>query len=453
VFSIDDTIVAVATAAGHAGIGVVRISGPEACAIGERMAQRARPFVARRATRASIETSIGPTDAIVTRFVGPASYTGEDVLEISAHGNPVLLAAVVDAAVALGARPAARGEFTLRAFVRGKIDLVQAEGVRDLVDALSPAQLRAATRELEGTLSHAIGAIAQDLRSLETRLEASLDFPDEGYRFITAHEVAAALSAVRDRVSSLLAHDGRADVIRDGARVVIAGAPNVGKSSVFNAIVGRDRAIVTPIAGTTRDLVTERVVIGGELALLVDTAGLRRSADVVEVEGVRRASSAIDEADVVVAVLDRSQPVSEDERAFVDGLAQKRSSIVVANKVDLPGAWECGSSASWPACEVSARTGYGVAELQRRIGETIRGASAPPEATVVTNVRHRALLADARTHLDRACAALAEARDAVPEELVIADVRLTLDALEAVTGRRTADEVLADIFQTFCIGK
>jgi tRNA modification GTPase len=242
-------------------------------------------------------------------------------------------------------------------------------------------------------------------------------------------------------------------VIRDGARVVIAGAPNVGKSSVFNAIVGRDRAIVTPIAGTTRDLVTERVVIGGELALLVDTAGLRRSADVVELEGVRRASSAIDEADVVVAVLDRSQPVSEDERAFVDGLSQRRSSIVVVNKVDLPGAWECGSTVPRAACEVSARTGSGVADLQRKIGDTIRGASAPAEATVVTNVRHRALLADARVHLDRACAALAEAPDVVPEELVIADLRSTLAALEAVTGRRAADEVLADIFQTFCIGK
>jgi tRNA modification GTPase len=452
VFSIDDTIVAVATPAGHGGIGVVRISGPAAGAIGQRLSRRARAWAARRATHAPVHTPIGTADAIVTYFAGPASYTGDDVLEISAHGNPVVLAAIVDAAVGEGARAAGRGEFTLRAFVRGKIDLAQAEGVRDLVDALSPAQVTAATRELDGTLSAAVLAIAEDLRSLETRLEASLDFPDEGYRFVAPGEVATQLAAVRDRVAGLLAHEGRADMIRDGARVVIAGAPNVGKSSVFNAIVGRDRTIVTPIAGTTRDLVTERVVIGGELVLLVDTAGLRTSADLVETEGVRRATAAIDDADVVVAVLDRSRPLADAERTFIDRLADRRA-IVVANKVDLPDAWERDGGSSWRTCEVSARAGTGLVELQRRIGDTIRGGSAPSEATLVTNVRHRALLADARRHLDRPCQAMTNAGSGAHEELVIADIQLALGALESVAGRRTADDVLAEIFATFCIGK
>jgi tRNA modification GTPase len=241
-------------------------------------------------------------------------------------------------------------------------------------------------------------------------------------------------------------------MVRDGARVVIAGAPNVGKSSVFNAIVGRDRAIVTPIPGTTRDLVTERVVIGGELALLADTAGLRTSGDVVESEGVRRASAAIGEADVIVAVLDRSRPLGDEDHAFVHSLADRRS-IVVANKVDLPDAWGGPARAVSASCEVSARVGTGIPDLQRRIGETIRGASTQGEATLVTNIRHRALLADAHVHLDRACAATAELGEAVPEEIVIADLRLALSALESVTGRRTADELLAEIFATFCIGK
>lgn len=449
--STGDTIVAVATPAGHAGVGLVRLSGPLASSIGCGLAGRTSGWPPRRAVHVRLAAGDLPADALVTFFPAPASYTGEDVLEVSAHGSPVILASIVQRAAELGARPARPGEFTLRAFVHGKLDLVQAEAVRDLVDAVSPAQVRAASAQLDGTLSAALVSIADELRRLETLLEASIDFPDEGYRFIEPAAVGEALVAVRDRIHALVVSSGRGQLVRDGAQVVIAGVPNVGKSSVFNALVGADRAIVTAVPGTTRDLVTERIVIGGALVLLVDTAGLRDGADVVEAEGVRRASGAIESADVLVVVLDASRPVAEEERALlasVDG----RVVVMVHNKADLAPA-SIGDRAARVGLKVSARSGEGIATLGAAIAAAVVSLGGAAESVLVTNERHRRLLTGALDHVQQAVEAMAASGNRLPEEFVVADLRGALQALEEVTGRRTADGLLEEIFATFCIGK
>lgn len=450
--STDDTIVAVATPAGRAGVGVVRLSGPAAAAIGRGLAGRTSAWPARRAVRAVIAAVDLTADALVTFFPGPASYTGDDVLEVSAHGSPVILAAIVRKAIDLGARPAGPGEFTLRAFVRGKLDLVQAEAVRDLVSAVSPAQVRAASAQLDGSLSAALVAQAEALRRLETLLEASMDFPDEGYRFIEPAEVHAALVASADGIARLIATGSRGQLVRDGAQVVIAGVPNVGKSSVFNALVGADRAIVTPLAGTTRDLVSERLVINGALVVLSDTAGLRDGADVVEAEGVRRASSAIASADVVVVVLDGSRDVSEAEWGLVGG-CDGRPTIVVRNKADLPCRWSSAGAVA-AALPMSATTGEGVAQVGGAIAHAVAAlGDGAGEEVLVTNERHRVLLSRALEHVQHAAAGLAASQHQLPEEFVVTDIRAALGALEDVTGRRSADALLDEIFAGFCIGK
>jgi tRNA modification GTPase len=448
-----DTIVAVATPPGRGGIGVVRLSGGRAAEIGGRLAARTAPWRARHATRVHLAADACRADAVVTYFAAPASYTGEDVLEIAVHGNPLLLACVVDCAVALGARVAGPGEFTLRAFVHGKLDLVQAEAVRDLVDAVSPAQVRAAARQVAGTLSAAIQQVAEELRRLETLLEASVDFPEEGYRFIEPATVTTRLAAVAARVRGLVAGDEAATLVRDGATVVVAGAPNVGKSSLFNALLGTDRAIVTPVPGTTRDLVSERVLLEGHLVRLIDSAGLRDTSDAVEAEGIRRAAAAAGSADVVVLVFDGSRPLDADDRAAL-AAADPARTVIVVNKSDLPPAWAGGAvDPGGDVAIVSARTGEGIAALARRLALRLARVDTGGEDVLVTNRRQRGLLGTALDCVQHALDETQARGGALPEEFVLADVRGALEALEDVTGRRSRDDVLAEIFATFCIGK
>src|SRR5688572_3619080 len=266
-FSTSDTIVAIATPPGRGGIGVIRISGPDAAPIASKLTGRDRPLKPRHATFAKV--AIGARhqrlldQVVLTYFVAPASYTGEDVVEISAHGSPVVLASMLRAAIAAGARLAEPGEFTLRAFLNQKLDLIQAEAVADLIDAVTPLQARAAFDQLEGTLTTAITSIEKDLFDIVAKLEASLDFPDEGYHFVAPKDAAASIAGVIGRIDSLLAQAARGRLIREGAQVAIVGAPNVGKSSLFNALLNANRAIVTAVPGTTRDLLTERADIGG----------------------------------------------------------------------------------------------------------------------------------------------------------------------------------------------
>src|SRR6267142_895120 len=306
-FSTTDTIVAIATPPGRGGIGVVRLSGPDALAIARRLITHQGELVPRHAT---FTRTHAIDQVVVTYFPSPHSYTGEDVVELSAHGSPVVLRAIVESAIAHAARLAEPGEFTLRAFLNGRMDLMQAEAVADLIDAVTPLQARAAFDQLQGTLTRVIADIDAALFDLVARLEASVDFPDEGYHFLPPSDVAAAIDGLLDRTRALLAGARRGRLIREGLQVVIVGAPNVGKSSLFNALVGSGRAIVTDIPGTTRDLVTEVIDLDGLRVTLVDTAGLRETHDPIEVEGVARSHQAVAVADLVLSVEDQSRPRS-----------------------------------------------------------------------------------------------------------------------------------------------
>jgi tRNA modification GTPase len=447
-FSTDDTIVAVATPVGRGGIGVVRLSGPEAARIAAKLTDRG-PFEPRRATLVRVGGAQARDRAIVTYFKGPASYTGEDVVEISAHGSPVLLNSIVEAAVRAGARLAEPGEFTLRAYLHGRMDLVQAEAVHDLVSAVTPLQARSAFDQLEGTLTERIAEIDARLFDLAARLEASLDFPEEGYHFVEPGEAASQLGAVIAAIDALL-RDARAGrLVREGARVVILGRPNAGKSTLFNALAGAGRAIVTEIPGTTRDLLTEQVDIHGIAVTLVDTAGLRQTPEnKVEAEGISRAQSAAGSADLVIAVLDSSRPLHEDDRALLSS-SDPRRRIVVFSKVDLPRAWS-DDGLLQKAIGVSAATGTGLEALRKTIADSLGLSEIYRDTPAITNIRHVDLLGRARVALDRARKA---AVNGMPEELIAADVSEARAALEEITGRRTPDDTLNAIFARFCIGK
>ena len=447
-FSTSDTIVAIATPAGRGGLGVIRISGPDAARVAGALVGRATPFKARHATFARIEVASGVSGTgdhvVVTFFPSPSSYTGEDVTEISAHGSPVVLSSILRRAIDAGARLAEPGEFTLRAFLNGKIDLIQAEAVADLIDAVTPRQARVAFDQLEGTLTAAIGRIESDLFDVIAKLEASLDFPDEGYHFVGAAEARVALASVIDRIEALLAHSARGRLVREGAQVAIVGAPNVGKSSLFNALLNANRAIVTALAGTTRDLLTERAEIGGLSLALIDTAGVRETADVIEQEGVSRTRATLRVADLVLVVLDRSRAITAEDRDLLAETALQPR-VVVLNKSDLPGViTEAGVA-------ISARTGAGLDDLIAAIANELAAeVSGPRDQPAVSNVRHTVLLERARAALLCATEALAAE---VSEEFPLLDLQEAGQALQEITGRRTSDDLLHHIFAKFCRGK
>jgi tRNA modification GTPase len=450
-YSSTDTIVAIATPIGRGGIGVVRVSGPDAPSIAARLTNRQEPLHPRTATFARVNAGGARDHVIVTFFPGPHSYTGEDVVEISAHGSPVLLRAIVEAAMTHGARLAEPGEFTLRAFLNERMDLVQAEAVRDLVDAVTPLQARAAYDQLEGTLTMEIRTLDQRLFDLTVRLEASLDFPEEGYHFIESGDAGREISSIAAALDALIAGAARGRLIREGLQVVIAGRPNAGKSSLFNALAGAGRAIVTDIPGTTRDLLTEVVDIDGVPMTFVDTAGVRGGAtDPVEAEGIARAVAARGVAHVVVVVVDRSRPLDDDDRALL-AATRERARVVVASKADLDARWTMDALGS-DGCEaiaVSAVDGHGLDVLRQTLAAAAAGEPLR-DVPAITNVRHAELIRGARAALARAAAA---AQEETPEEFVLADLNEARQQLEEVTGARTPDDVLRAIFERFCIGK
>lgn len=446
-FSTTDTIVAIATPRGRGGIGVVRISGPDAHRITVALS-RATSFEPRRATLVRISTPSISDQAVVTSFPAPGSYTGEDVVEISAHGSPVLLDAIVEAAMDHGARLAEPGEFTLRAYLNGRMDLVQAEAVQDLVAAVTPLQARAAFDQLEGTLTSRIAEIDTTLFDLIARLEASLDFPEEGYHFVEAGHVAGDVGAVMSQVDGLLREARSGRLVREGAQVVILGRPNAGKSTLFNALAGAGRAIVTDLPGTTRDLLTETVDIEGLSVTLVDTAGIRQTPEnSIEAEGISRALSAGAQAHLAIVVLDLSSPLVPVDRDLLG--AHGSDAVVVASKSDLAPGWRIEDEVP-TALPISGRTGAGVGALRRTIAERLGLLESHRDAPAITNIRHVALLERAREALSRS----RDAADAgMPEELVAADLAEARGLLEEITGRRANDATLHAIFDRFCIGK
>ena len=464
-FSTTDAIVAIATPPGRGGIGVVRVSGPAAHAIAQRLVTRRDPFEPRHATLtrvrqpASAETPAAGQSAgeggranatidevVVTYFPAPRSYTGEDVVEISAHGSPFVLRTIVESAIEAGARLAEPGEFTLRAFLNGRIDLMQAEAVADLIDAVTPLQARAAFDQLQGTLTREIADIDAALFDLVARLEASVDFPEEGYHFVEPGALAQSIDRIIERTARLLAHARRGRLVREGLQIAIVGRPNVGKSSLFNALVGTARAIVTEVAGTTRDLVSETVDLDGLRVTLVDTAGIREARDIVESEGVARSRQAADVSDLILVVADGSRPLEGSE---LDEVLQHidTKQVIVSNKSDMPAAWSRRDAVS-----VSATTGTGIDELRRRIAEAL-DIELQADRPEITNVRHIALVRRAHAALGRGRAAARAEGRSLPEEFVLADLQEARAALEEVTGKRSPDDVLTHIFERFCIGK
>ena len=445
-FSTADTIVAIATPPGRGGIGVVRLSGPQAGAIAGGLRGADVPLVPRRATLSRIHSADQLVDrAVVTLFPAPHSYTGEEVVEISAHGSPVMLRAIVAAAIARGARLAEPGEFTLRAFLNNRIDLTQAEAVADLVDAVTPLQARAAFDQLEGTLTQRIGTIDATLFDLIARLEASVDFPEEGYHFVDPGELAGALDTVLEKVSCVLADGRRGRMIREGLQLVIVGKPNVGKSSLFNALAGAERAIVTSTPGTTRDLITEAVDINGLRVTLVDSAGIRPTDDLVESAGVDLARNALRVSDAILVVVDGSNPLDEcDAEILRDTSHAKR--VVAANKCDIREDVDGGF------VRVSAKTGAGLDRLRDELTRVLDVEPAR-DRPAITNLRHVTLLEKAHEALTRARAAIDEQGSGVSEEFVLADLQDARNALEEISGRRAPDDLLAHIFARFCVGK
>jgi tRNA modification GTPase len=458
VFSTSDTIVAIATPHGRGGIGVVRLSGPEAPAIARRLTGRADDFRARHATFARVVESGGDGAAlervdqvVVTRFDAPHSFTGDDVVEVSAHGSPVLLRRIVELAVRAGARLAEPGEFTLRAHLNGRLDLVQAEAVADLVDAVTPLQARAAMDQLEGTLTTAISALEARLFDLSAKLEASLDFPDEGFHFITRDQSIAELAGVRASLDALI-EEGRAGrVVRDGSLVVITGRPNAGKSSLFNALVGAARAIVTDVPGTTRDLLTEKVDVGGLPITLVDTAGQHDASDAIEIEGIRRARDAETVAALALVVIDGSASLPPGG-AFEGTASRAARRVVVVSKTDRPRAWppDALGPLEGAPIEISATTGRGLDAVRRRIVAELTSRDEWRDPPAVSNMRHLEHLVEALEIVGRAEEALVRG---ATEELVLAELADARQALEEITGRKAPEDLLRHIFSRFCVGK
>src|SRR5271157_3715139 len=462
---LDDTIVAIATPSGRGGIGVVRLSGADASNIARPMLRLAHGHDL-EAGRAHFGELIEPTtgerldEVVVIFFAKPHSYTTDDVVEISCHGSPVVLRHVVQMALAGGARLAEPGEFTMRAFLNGRIDLTQAEAVRDLIESQTLYQAQVAARQLEGGLSKRLQPTKQKLIELVAALEASVDFAEDDVSVMPDAEILARIAAIRAPLPELLASFSFGKVVHEGLTLAIVGRPNVGKSSLFNRLVERERAIVTAMPGTTRDLVSETVSIGGIPVRLLDTAGLRTALDEAESIGVRKTMEALADADIVLVVLDVSQsPVSSfgPDRQLLEQ-TRDRPSIVVCNKSDLLTGEHDLIASSLPGNDqaplvafTSALTGEGIEQLRSMILETVRGdAGTEQENGFLTNVRQQRLVEDAIAALDRAAAAVPLK---TPHEMILLDLYSALRPLDDITGATTADDILNLIFSSFCIGK
>lgn len=446
-----DTIFALATAAGRAAVAVVRVSGPDAGpALESLCGPRPRP---RRAVVRTLRATVSREtldNALLLWMPGPESFTGEDVVELHLHGGRAVVEAVLEALAGLGLRPAGPGEFTRRAFERGKLDLTEAEAIADLVDAESAAQRRQALGQLEGAVARRIETWRSALLESLAYLEAAIDFADEEVPETVADRAAGPLARLRDEVSEA-ARDLRGERIREGYRIALIGAPNAGKSSILNELVGKEAAIVTEIAGTTRDVIEQTLDLGGYRVLLADTAGLRPTHDKIEAEGVRRALAWADRADLRLWVVDRAAGAGAWAEA---ANAARQGDFLVLNKADQPlgadgkAALDAADALGLEPIAASVPIEGGLAELKaalaRRVVRDLGGAGAP----AVTRLRHRRLLQEAADHLARA---LTPGR--IDPELIAEDVRLAARALEGLSGRIDSEAVLGEVFSAFCIGK
>lgn len=440
-----DVIAAVATAPGRAGIGIVRVSGKRL----DRLATSLLGAVPapRTAVRATFNGADGQPidDGIALFFSAPASYTGEDVLELQGHGGPVVLQMLLRRCVELGARLAEPGEFTRRAFLNDKLDLAQAEGVADLIEAATEAAARCALRSLRGEFSELIANLAKRLVELRTLVEATLDFPEEEIDPVDRVDASRRLGQLQEDIARSLESGRRGSVLRSGLQVVLAGQPNVGKSSLLNRLAGEEVAIVTEIAGTTRDAVRQTIQIGGVPMNIIDTAGLRDATDKVEAIGVARTWDVIMRADVLLMVIDARTGVTSADRAIVARLPQNLKPLTVFNKTDLAG--ESSSINENSDClRLSAKTGEGIDGLRRAL-LALAGWQSGGEDVFMARERHLVALGRAAEALARAGRTISHA------ELFAEELRLAQRELGAITGEFTADDLLGEIFSRFCVGK
>ncbi len=443
---INDTIVAAATPPGKGGVGIVRLSGPDAEQIaGHMLAALPAP---RYATHGEFFDADGVAidSGIALWFPGPASFTGESVLELQGHGGPLVMAMLVESAIRLGARRAEPGEFSQRAFMNGKLDLVQAEAVADLIDSGTAQAARAAHRSLSGAFSAAVDALMERLIRLRLHVEAAIDFPEEEIDFLSDAALVERIDNCEQAFEQLQTKTEAGRLLRDGLQVVIIGKPNAGKSSLLNLLSGQDAAIVTEIAGTTRDILREQIDIDGLTVELIDTAGLREDPDAIEAEGIRRARKALATADAVLWMQDASEtsPAMADE-----AIPENIPVLVLRNKIDQSGD-EPGVVTKEPlVLNVSAKTGAGIGALRNTIRD-IAGYRDLGEGAFTARKRHVDALHDAHEHFARGCKALKETRAG---ELLAEELRLSQECLGAITGEFSSDDLLGRIFSEFCIGK
>jgi len=452
---LDDTIVAISTPPGRGGIGVVRLAGPEAREIAAsflRLGANRQLEAGRALFGELIEPATGERidEIVATFFSKPHSYTTDDIVEISCHGAPVVLRHVVEMSLARGARLAEPGEFTMRAFLNGRLDLTQAEAVRDLIESQTLFQAKVAAQQLDGALSHRLQPIKQQLVQLVATLEAGIDFAEDDVAVMPGTEIVRRIGEIREPLRKLVASFAYGKVVHEGLTLAIVGRPNVGKSSLFNCLVERERAIVTATPGTTRDLVTETVAIGGLPVRLIDTAGIRHALDEAESIGIRKSMEALADADLVLVVLDASQPFGDVDRELLEQV-RNRAAIAVLNKCDMALAGVSATMGGIMLVRTSALSGDGIAALREEILRRVGGDSGGQiESGFLTNVRQQDLVTKTLAALEQAEGAVA---NRTPHEMILLDLYNALRALDEITGATTADDILNLIFSTFCIGK
>jgi tRNA modification GTPase len=479
-----DTIVAISTPPGRGGIGIVRLSGPDAKSIAEPILKLHKPLIHAAARFAEIfHEGTRLDEAIVTYFAAPHSYTAEDVVEIAAHGSPIVLDHLVRHALAQGARLARPGEFTERAFLSGRLDLTQAEAVRDLIEANTLVQARLAAAQMGGALSRRIAPVKELLISLIAILEAGIDFAEDDIDVLPSAAISEKIHAIAEALVPIAASYTAGRLIHDGLTLAIVGPPNAGKSSLFNRLIERDRAIVTPVPGTTRDLVTERISLAGIPIELIDTAGLRETIDPAEQIGIGKTRESIADADVVLAVVDATIIVTKDDEPNPEPLlpteCDPARTILVANKIDLlpptlliqseqilrnhlggQSAEETYSpSQNEPHSQsaiqrsialVSALTGAGIPALRQQILSFLQAASPGTESGMLTTIRHYEAITQCQAAL---AAAELTTEQNIPHEMLLLDLYNALQSLDTLTGATTPDDILNRIFSSFCIGK
>lgn len=454
-----DTIAAITTPLGESGIGAVRISGPGAYAVGDKIfkSKSEVPLKERRDRSIQYGTIVDENGTCIDEVLalimkGPHSYTAEDVLEIQCHGGREALESILQLILRSGARMANPGEFTERAFVNGRIDLAQAEAVMDVIQAKSRAGLTSAVSQLEGRLSKVINKTRNELTELVTRLEVMIDYPEEDLEDIAVPDVSGALKGMQEKLQHMLEESQSGRMIRDGVMAAIAGTPNAGKSSLLNRLLQEERAIVTDVPGTTRDVLEEWITLRGIPVCLVDTAGIRETDDTVEKIGVSRARQYLDRTDIILAVIDSSRPLTEEDKDILQSVAGKNV-IVVLNKTDLPPVVTSKdlSPYGFLLCPISASTGKGLDDLKDMLlQEVLKGGFTDGPSALLTNTRHIELVRQSAEALNRAQQSL---QDGMPLDCAVVDIRQAWDALGSITGDTVHDDIVEEIFSRFCLGK